>query len=301
MPQHKVDWAEALEPGIREYFSIGYNRRASLMPSLFNVQSSGKDSEYFHSFGAVGIEAWDHFKTTGKVPSVSFDTGYKTTFTHDTFNVELPVQRELIEDSMYAQVTQYASQLGDSASLKRETDAANVFNNATSSTPVGGDGVGLCNDSHPAGPHKSATVDNKLALALSAINVATARETMMAFTDDVGNLVGVNPNLLLVPPELEDVAKNLTQATGQVGTANNDINPQEGRFGYIVWHYLTGATTWFMIDTSLMQQSLFWFDRVPLSIYLKNSDTTVFATYVARMRYSYGWRDWRWVLGSVPA
>jgi len=205
-----------------------------------------------------------------------------------------------MEDAKYAQIQQYTQQLGDSAALKREVDAASVFN-AAFTAATGGDGVALCSDSHPASPHKtSVTQDNNFALALTAANVETVRQAMMSFTDDAANMVGVYPNLLLVPPELENEAANITQAVGLTGSADNDINPQNGRFQFVTWHYLTDANAWFMIDRNLMQQSLFWFERVAPDIYPKNEDDTIFATWIARMRYSFGWRDWRWIAGSNP-
>jgi len=296
MPQIKAEWAEALAPGIREWFSIGYASRPTLVPQLFNVLNSESDSEYFHSFGAISPDAWADYKRSGTVPSIGFDKGYKTTFQHDEFVVELPVQKTLIEDNKYAQIADYAGQLGDSAALKREIDAASVFNNADQATPVGGDAVGLCNNNHPLTPKAPATVqDNLDAVALSAANVEVIRQKMIAVTDDTGNICGVMPDLLLVPPALENTAKIITQTPNAVGVADNDLNPQIGRFRYLVWPYLTSATTWFMIDSIKMKQSLIWFDRVPLGITRKVQDETLFATWIGRMRYSYGWRDWRWI------
>jgi phage major head subunit gpT-like protein len=298
MPLIKEGWAEALEPGIREWFALGYSRRPSLISTLFNVLPSAKDSEYFHSFGAISPDAWLNFEKSGQVSAVSYDAGYKTTFMHKEFLVELPIRRTLLEDNLYSNIIEPVQQLGDSAALRREIDAASVFNNASSTSYLGGDGVPLVDGSHPNGPSKSSTQDNEGSYSLTADNVETVRQAMMAYTDDVGEMLGVMPNLLLVPPELENQAKIITQTEYSVGNANNDVNPQMGRFQYLVWHYLTDSDGWFMIDTNLMRRSLIWFDRVPLSINLKAGDTTVFATYIARMRYSYGWRDWRWIYGN---
>lgn len=296
MPQIKADWAEALAPGIREWFSTGYKNRPSLMGQLFNVLPSESDSEFYHSFGSIAPDAWADFKNTGQIASVGFDKGYKTTFTHEEFVVELPVRRTLIEDNKYAAIADYAGQLGDSAALKRELDAASVFNNCATAGYIGGDGVPLCDNSHPASPTKSSVVqDNLDSLALSAANVETIRQKMMAVKDDTNNLAGVMPDLLIVPTALENDAKIITQTESKVGSADNDLNPQLGRFRYVVWPYLTSATTWFMVDSIKMKQSLIWFDRIPVGITKKVQDETLYATWIGRMRYSYGWRDWRWI------
>ena len=297
MPQTSAQWAEALAPGIREWFSIGYAERPSLMGQLFNVQTSESAEEFFHSFGAIAPDAWDNYETTGRVPKVSFDKGYKSTFTHKIYPVELDIQAKLVADNKYPQIIDAAKQLGSSAALKREKDAACVFDNADAATPVGGDSVSLCNASHPASPTKSSVLqDNISALALSAANVETVRQTMLAVVDDTNNNSGVQPDILLVPTALENDAKIITQTPNVVGKADNDINPQQGRFRYIVWPLLASSTAWFMIDSVMMRNSLFWFDREPVNVKLKDGqDTTLFATYLGYMRYSYGWRDWRWV------
>lgn len=296
----KDEFSEALLPGIREWFQVGSASVPSYMGQFFNVLTSGADSEMYHSFGSISPDAWDNFKNTGAIPSVSFDRGYKTTFTHDEFIVKLPIRKTLIEDNKYPQILDAAKQLGFSGARKRERDAASVFNNYTSTSYLGGDAVALCSNSHPNGPHKSSTQDNLYAAtALSATNVETVRLAMMAFTDDVGELAGVVPDLLIVPPALENTAKDICEAEGQLDSADNNLNPQRGRFTYIMHPLLSSGTTWFMVDRALMKQSLIWFDRIPLDIYPENSDQTVYLNYIARARNSKGWRDWRWIAGCA--
>jgi len=281
---------------MRENFYIGYNGIPSMAPQLFNVQTSESAYESFMSFGSVSPDAWEIYSKTGVVPKVGFDKGYESTFTHVEYALEMDVQRALIDDNKYASALDIGTQLGRSAALKRERDAADLFNGADTGSALGGDGVVLCASNHPASPTKSAvTQDNISALALSAANVETVRQAMLAVTDDTNEIVGVMPDLLLVPTALENDAKIITQTEGVVGKADNDLNPQNGRFRYMVWPRLTSSTAWFMIDSGLMKQSLFWFDRVAPDIKLKEGDKTLASTWIGYMRYSLGWRDWRWV------
>jgi phage major head subunit gpT-like protein len=291
-----AQWAEALAPGIREWFFIGYKNRPSMFPEFFNVQTSEQAYEEFMSYGAVAPDAWDLYEQSGIMPRVSFDKGYPTTLTHKEYTVAMDIQRKLLDDNRYPQILQAAQQLGDSAALKRESDALSVFNNADSSSFLGGDGVALASASHPASPTKSGvTQDNISALALDAANVETVRQAMTAVVDDTNNLAGVQPTLLLVPTALENAAAIITGTEQAIGGANNDINPQFGRFRYKVWPGLTNSTAWFMIDEIKMRQSLYWFDRVPLDVHREVKDETLFSTWIAYQRYSYGWTDWRWL------
>ena len=295
-------WADALDPIVRFRFDLAFNRRASLIPSLFNVQGSVRAYEQISGVGAVGIDAWDTWNQTGHVGEADFDQGYKATYTHKEYPMDIRVMRSLIDDANFPQVFRLIERVGDSAALKRETDAASIFNNAfTDTAPYAGpDSVGLCSAAHPHSPQKTgATQNNEGTYALTADNVATVREAMMAFTDDNGNKMGVSPNALLVPPATGDEARVILNSILKNGTANNDMNPRAGEQWTIYeWNMLTDSTYWFMLDTNLMRQSLDWFNRVPLSINPIVEDKTLSAGWRAYMRYSLGWSDWRWVYGN---
>jgi len=296
------NWADALDPIVREKFYLGMERRQSLLPRMFNIQGSQRAYEQSSGIGAVGIDAWSQYESSGVVGEADFDQGYKSTFTHREYPLELKIKRKLLDDNMWSEVFNIPMRIGDSAAVKRESDGASVFNNAFSANFLGADGVALCSNSHPNSPQKTgSTQDNNGTLTLTKANVRTTREAMMAFTDDNGNKMAVTPNLLLVPPALEDDAIEITNSINDPTSANNTVNPQYGRFEVVPWHYLTDSNAWFMIDGNLMKMALEWYDRVPVSVTPKVEDKTLQATWIAYMRYSYGWSDWRWVYGNNPS
>lgn len=55
---------------------------------------------------------------------------------------------------------------------------------------------------------------------LDAVNYAAARQAMSKFTGDQGNLLGIRPTLLVVPPALEQQARQLLMAEEIAGTSN---------------------------------------------------------------------------------
>lgn len=296
-------WSDALDPIVADWFEQGYSRRAPISPMLFNVQTSMRAYEELSGVGAIGIDMWDQWENAGIVPQADFDQSYKTTLTHKEYALELAIRRTLVADNQFPQIMNSTMRIGDSAALKRETDGASVFNNAFDVTNFpGADGQSLCDGAHPFSPAKTgSTQSNTGTLSLTKTNVATTRENMMAFTDDNGNKVAVTPDLLLVPPALEDEGLEITRSLLDPDSANNKINPQSGRFSVVTWHYLTDSNAWFMIDSMLMKQSLFWFDREPVQIRPKVEDKTLVATWIAYMRYVYGWSDWRWIYGNNPS
>lgn len=297
------NWADLLDPTVQFKADAAFQRRPSLIATLFNVQGSQRPREQISGVGAIGIDAWKNYENGKGVSEVDFDQGYKKTYTHVEYPVDFAIARKDIDDYNFAEVFRVVERIGDSAALFRETEAASVFNNAFSASFTGADSVALCSDSHPLSPQKTdSTQDNNFALALSKTNVRTIREAMMAFTDDNGNKMGITPNILLVPPALEDDAIEIVNSTLNPDNANNTVNPQFGRFQVLTWHYLTDSNAWFMIDQSMMRLSLDWFDRVPFSVQMRDGDDrTLKAYWRAYQRFSYGFSDWKWVAGSNPS
>jgi phage major head subunit gpT-like protein len=293
-------WAEALVPVIYKWFDIGLKLRPSLIPYLYNVQGSTKAQEDHIGMGGVSPDAWLAYENTGEKSEIEWNKGYHTTFVHKEFPVTFTVERKLMDDDQYGIITQRARKLGISAAQRREIDAASVFNNSFSASFLGADGDPLVSDSHPKSPSNPATLDNKATAALDATAVGTNRVAMSKFEDDEGNPIAITPNLILVPPDLEDTAIEAVYSTLKPDTAENNLNPQVGRWIVQPWHYLTDVNNWWMIDTIWMKESLYWYNRAPLQFMLVH-ETTTELVYEAYMRYSYGWTDWRWVLGSEVA
>lgn len=299
--QINEQYLSLLSEGLRSVFWLNYNESVmdSKIPVLFNVQTSSKAQEKLYSVGSLGL--WGQHET-GKLNYDTFEGGFETTFNHEEFDQAIAIERKLIDDEMYGVMNQAVSQMAISGARKREIDAASVFNNATSASYVGGDAVSLVNNSHPLSPSNAAVQDNYLAsTALSYPNIDTARQAMRAFTDDRGQRVGIKPDTLLVPAELEETARALFATPNKVDTTDQHANIVSTWLRQIVvWDELTSATTWFLIDSRRARQHLHWFDRIPVEF---RSDPTSDFNLVLKnrgyMRYSYGWSDWRWCLGAA--
>ena len=293
------NWAQLLEPGLRSIFTTTYGSLAasSRIPMLFNVVSSNKAQEHDLGFGTFGN--WTEYE--GAIEYDKANQGYKTTYTHVEFSRGFTVERKLVDDDQYNIISKMPANLAIGAYRKREIDAASVFNNAFSSSYTGADSVSLCNDSHPLSPVNSTVVDNAGSTALSYSAVLATRQLMRAYVDDRNQLIPINPNMLIVPPELEDTAIDIVKTVGEPSTADNSVNAvREHGIDYVVWDYLTDSNNWFMVDSGLMKQFLNWFDRVPLEFAMNpTSEYDLEAKYRGYMRYSYGWSDWRWVYGHA--
>jgi len=297
MPMRSSNWAELLLPTIYNFYDIGRQLRPELRPQIYNIQTSSRADERNVGYGGIAPDAWDNYEASGVKGRVDFDKGYTATYEHQEYVVTFEVERKLLDDDQYGIVAgERARKLGVSATQKMEIDAASVFNNAFSSSYTGADGKALCSTTHPRNPNKSGNLVNAGTSALTKASVSETRQAMMSTEDDAGNILGMMPNALMVPPELEDTALEIVNSLQDPASANNAINPQAGRFTVIPWHYLSDSNNWFMMDTVWMNLSLKWYNRTPLEISVADQTATE-AVYEAYMRYSYGWDDWRWVYG----
>lgn len=296
------NWAVLLEPGLRSLFELARQPiiTESRVPLFYNVTTSQKAQE--HDQGLGGMQDWNEY--TGQIEYADTELGYKTTYTHVEYTQGISVERKLVDDDQYNVINRRASLLGLTAERTREKHGASVFNNAFSSSYLGGDSKALCATDHPLSPTNSTTHGNKGTTALSYDAIIATRKLMRAFVDDTGELFPVMPDTLLVPPGLEETAFYATQAIVEPSdgsTTSEPSNPNYVRskgFRVVVWDYLTDTNNWFMIDSALAKQFLNWFNRVPLEFALDPTSTyNLVARYRGYMRYSFGWSDWRWVYG----
>jgi phage major head subunit gpT-like protein len=311
MPMVAANWAELLSPQLTAAFFAGFTddgRRSSLISQIYNVEPSERAFEEHLGIGQFSSQGWD-FEKTGRVQYDDRNKGYLKRFTHVEFAKGFVVQRKLIDDNLFAIPANNARELGDSAFRFREKAAALLFTNAFTDSgtddygfPIAGpDAVGLASTAHPHSPIDSTTQSNEGTLALTKDNVRTTRQDHMALTDDRGDILNVMPDRLLVPPELEDDALTINRSTLDPTSANNAINPQAGRFTTDVWHYLTDANAWFMIDSARRRRDLIWYERIPVEFDREQDFDTLESKFRAYQRFSRGWRDWRWVFGQNPS
>ena len=135
---------------------------------------------------------------------------------------------DIINDDLGA-LTQVPARLGRGAAIKLNKDFWTEFqlNNSTF--------------------YQKETAAAGNALAISSLK--TAVTSYKKLTDPDGNVLGITPSILLVPPELEITADELMGSTvlitGENATRGN-VNVFAGRFQVVPSSYLTSGTTWWL-------------------------------------------------------
>jgi len=283
-----------LDPGLRKVFEAEYNLPDTKREKLFGVENSSKAVEYDYALGSLG----DLSEFDGTIPYDTLSGQYRVSYTHKEWVKGMKIERKLVDDDQYSVINRQPQALALVAKRTQEKHASSVFNNAfNTSVFAGGDALALCASAHTQ-VGTATTQSNAGSSALSATALAAARLAMRDFRDDQDNLLMTQSDLLLVPPELEQTAYELTQSDGKPGTADNDPNFLKGKFQVIVWDYLSDANNWFLMDSRLAKMYLKWFNRVPVE-FNKDKD---FDTYISKWstytRYAYGFSHWSFIYGA---
>ena len=302
MAINRAQLVKELVPGLHALFGLEYERYNNEHEDIFDTESSERAFEE-----EVMLSGFGEAPTKGEGAAVVYDTAqesWTSRFTHETVALAFALTEEAIEDNLYDTLSsRYTRALARSMQTTKQVKAANVLNNAFSSSYVGGDGKELCATDHPT----VANVDLKNELSTAAdLNETSLEQALIDIADfkDERNLkVNAQAKKLIIPPALQFVADRLMDTPGRVGTSDNDINAIRNMGmiseGYVVNHYLTDTDAFF-IKTDV-PNGLKHFVRTPVSTSMEGDFETGNVRYKARERYSFGWSDWRGIFGSPGA
>ena len=302
MAINRAQLVKELVPGLHALFGLEYERYNNEHEDIFDTESSERAFEE-----EVMLSGFGEAPTKGEGAAVVYDTAHESwtsRFTHETIALAFALTEEAIEDNLYDTLSsRYTRALARSMQTTKQVKAANVLNNAFSSSYVGGDGKELCATDHPT----VANVDLKNELSTAAdLNETSLEQALIDIADfkDERNLkVNAQAKKLIIPPALQFVADRLMDTPGRVGTSDNDINAIRNMGmisdGYVVNHYLTDTDAFF-IKTDV-PNGLKHFVRTPVSTSMEGDFETGNVRYKARERYSFGWSDWRGIFGSPGA
>ncbi len=238
---------------------------------------------------------------TGTVEYSDAERGYEIEYSHVEYAKGFVVQRSLSDDNQYLSIFSQPEELGIATARHRRKSAASVFNNAFSTSFNGYDGSPLCEDTHNRSRTDTTnTVDNELTLALTTDNLETAITTMQGFGDELGEEITIVPDVLVVPRNLRKTALEIRGSDKQPENANNAINVHMG-ISVLVDQYLTDTNAWFVVDSRMANRYLKWYDRIIPEFAATGDFDTLMRKYRMYERFSYGWSDFRWLIGSNPS
>ena len=297
------NFGKLLYPGLRKIFFETYSELPEQFTKIYNVQKSNSATETDYGLGAFG----DWEERTGELDTVAYakiSEGGEVTYTHKAFTKGFMISRELNDDEKYGQMKKMAKALARAGRAKVEKDAITVLTKGFKSDVgafKGRDGKELFHDQHTL-VDSTKTCSNLMTGPLNEVNLKKAIQMMASQLDEAGNLIQMKATKLIVPPALEDTALRLLHSTQLPGTNHNDTNEYlKNRLQVVVMDYLGATaggsdTAWFLQDGTRHELNFFW--RVKPEFKNEEDFDTFVAKYRGYMRYSYGFSDWRGMVGS---
>lgn len=296
MPAIRGNFKDELDPSIRQIFFDRYNEEPQVMPLVFNVLTTSKDSETDSATTGFG-----KMVQTSELGALDYEDPvkmYKTSYVPMKYTKGFKVSQELVEDDQNNVISAMPKALAKSVVYTTEDFAADILNNGfnTANTSYG-DGKPLFSTTHTrADGGSSQSNASSTSIAFSETNVETGRLALEKALNDKGQIVNFKADTVIAPIDLRKTVQIITESSMRPGTANNDVNIYEGVFKNIFWRYLTSTTAWFLADSR--NHLLNWFWRIRPEFKSDFNFDADAALYKVRVRFTAGWSDWRGIWGS---
>jgi len=298
MPLTRSDVPNLLEDGLKTVFFEALDATVGDYERIATIIGSESDEENYPWLGAV--PGMREFKDE-RMPLGILEHNY--TIRNKTWESSIAVERAAIEDDKYGQIRIRVMSLAREA--KRHVDEL-VFSLLKSGFIAKCyDGHSFFDTDHSEGD--SGAQSNKGTSALDAAALQAAITAMMKFKDDRGKVLGVTPDLLVVPPDLQWTAMELLESTYWPGegkvTANTASNVLKGKLDLVVSPYLTDTNDWFVLSTKGVVKPIILQSRTPVEFAALEADSeSGFMRdqyiYGVRARYNAGYGLWQMAYGS---
>ena len=298
----RAQLTKELEPGLNALFGMEYSRYENEHEEIFESESSDRAFEE-----EVLIAGFGNAPVKREGDGVEFDTAYEgftARYTHETIALAFALTEEAVEDNLYDRLgARYTKALARSMAHTKQVKAANVLNNAFSSSFTGGDGLSLVNSAHTLAGGGTFSNTPSTAVDLNETSLEDGLITISTLVDDRNLTLALQGMKLIVPPQLQFIAERLIETPGRVGTSDNDINAIKNMGmipnGYAVNHFLTDTDAWFLLTDC--PDGMKHFVRSPMSTNMEGDFDTGNVRFKARERYSFGWSNPRGIYGSQGA
>lgn len=245
--------AELARVGVDKWYPV-YGKDKNTIYPAFGWHSEKTTQEFIRMYQEGGFSYATVVNEAASIPVQSFDTGYNKDFYWAKRGLGYRCSFEKLETDQYGVSKRVAKKMAIAMNKTKESTAANVWNNHTSTATayVGPDGVALVSASHP---YDGGTWSN-IGIGASNTNADLAADTLedaIAKLRDTVDQKGIpdpkmGPFNLVVPNELEGLANRLVKAMKLPQSNDNDPNWAGGQIARVVVNpWLTDADAWWLI------------------------------------------------------
>jgi len=203
-------------------------------------------------------------------------------------------------DDLYGVMRELVGGLARASRNRVEVDCHSILNNAFSTSFVGFTAAeSLCSTAHVGldGISRANRPSPDIGLSITGVQASTIRFENMT---DERNLPRVMaPVMAILAPSNKYVAREVLGSSGKPYTADNEINALiEEDLSWLVSHYLTTATYWFLVAAKGVHDLNFlWRDRPIFDSF--DDPWTKNAIFTSYQRHTNGYGSWRGIDGST--
>lgn len=239
---------QRVQTGYSAIFRTGWNTPTPKLEGLATaVPSNARTNVFGFLLNLLKLRKWDGPRIIQNLKTGAY------LLENEPYELTVGVDRRDIRDDLIGIHNHRFEDMGRAAKLWPDQTLKTALQAGT--TNLGFDGVPFFSTAHPLNPAGNQS-NNFTTTALSAANFATVRAAMASYTGQDGEVLGVQPNVLIVPPQLEDTANTIV--TAQYG-ASGATNVQQGQARVVVVPQLANqATTWYVADDNNAIKGLIW-------------------------------------------
>lgn len=285
---------EAIKYSINTIYQQAFlEAQAWWMKVAMKVPSTGKEVRYGWMKQIPKMREWIGERMVHSLESADYAIKNKK------FELTIGIKRDDIEDDSIGLYSPTLQMMGGQAKKHPDDLITDLFRLGQSMLCF--DGQAFFSASHPTQKGAS-TYQNywSTGMALNAANYGIVRAAMRTILGDDGRPLGVNPNLLVVPPQLETTAFNIINAqfiAPTVATSGNAAgvmqeNPFKGTANILVIDELgVDPTAWYLLDTSRPIKPFVFQERRPPTTLAQTDLTSDNVFNLGEYRYGVDSRD----------
>ena len=303
---------EGLLTEIIKDVDTGKTKDDEVLNAIFNVKKSKKFGE--RAGGLTEFSDFQFVPEGGEAVSDEIEEGFGKLIEHLAVMKDFKTTKEMVDDNRLDDAKDAAanfmraykrSKLNYATSYLAAEGATFAFGGKTLDRTTG-DAKGLFATDHPG---KKSGVSTQSNVFTNALGTDVAMLNKLAnigrnFKNESGNILGYTFDTLIIPgncPSLEEVANRIISTQLVVGSANNDINTQKGKWRLIVnhrWEAASGTNPYILQSSEANKElrSLVFYNRTPLDVANEIDIKTRNLIWNGYARFSVGSYNWRGVI-----
>lgn len=212
------------------------------------VHSTGSEENYVWLQDFPNMREWIGERAVKELE----ESGYS--IKNKDFEMTVKVPRKTIEDDKQGIYGPSMERMGEAAQQWPDSEVFPLLYEGFKRVCY--DGVSFFNSAHPVGAN---TVSNTSKKPLSVDSYKEARALMMSLTSDSGNPLNIIPDLLVVPPQLEEAARRILKSDHITIGGVTETNPWKDSADYLVVPRLAAhPKKWFLLQTDGVLRPLIW-------------------------------------------